>query len=811
MMRLRAAFHAVLLVVLLIGGAAFAQGSASGLDYDAWGQTATRAEAAIEASRASDTAMQALRAELVKWRTQFVKEQSVNARTIVSVEAQLAALGPAPESGTEAEEVAAERQRLNTRLVELKAPGRVAEVALSRVNVLIAEIDDILSDRQSDALIERGPSPLNPALWQEGGTAVYQSLADAWGEIRTAWDNPTQRATFTKKLPVVLVLTVLGMLIVVFARGMIQRLNQKLNRGRLTPARWLMSFVLSLGQIALPMIGLIALVGAAYATDFVGLRVDPLLNGIVGAGLVVLVAMWIGVRIFPKGESERNPLVLPPEKMREGRLVTGLIGLVLALDEMLHSVSIYDNWSGEVRGVVFFPLILLGSGLLWRIGVLLRRHGDAALAETESEDSAHYAERLYRLVGRLLAVVAFVPPVLAMLGYMAGAERLLFPMLESLLLLAVVLIVQRVLAELYVLVRRREDVRDGLIPVLTGMVLIVIATPLFALIWGMSENQLIELWRSAGQGITVGDVNLSPGVFVMFAVVFTIGYTLTRLLQGTLKNTVLPKTKMDMGTRNAFVSGIGYIGIFLAAMVAITSAGIDLTALGYVAGALSVGIGFGLQNIVSNFVSGIILLIERPISEGDWIEVGGTHGTVRDISVRSTRIETFDRTDVIVPNADLITGTVTNYTRGNTIGRVIVPVGVSYDYVSETKRIEQILSEIAAKHPVVMHFPAPYVVFQGFGADSLDFEIRAILRDVNKVLSVRSDMNHEIARRFAEEGIEIPFAQRDIWIRNPEALAGGAKQAPDAPVTSQTPVEDTASSGHVADSEAEPSTGEEGR
>jgi len=223
----------------------------------------------------------------------------------------------------------------------------------------------------------------------------------------------------------------------------------------------------------------------------------------------------------------------------------------------------------------------------------------------------------------------------------------------------------------------------------------------------------------------------------------------------------------------------------LAVLLAITTAGLDLSKVAIVAGALSVGIGFGLQSIVSNFVSGLILLAERPIKSGDWIITSGGEGTVRKTSVRSTEIETFDGATVVIPNSNLITDAVTNWTHHSHRGRIKIAIGVGYD--SDPEQVQNILLECAKAHQRVLKRPGPNVFFMDFGADALVFELRAYLADINNSISTKSDLRFAILKALRQAKIEIPYPQRDLHIKSAPASLSALNALNDSAATSKRP------------------------
>jgi small-conductance mechanosensitive channel len=263
----------------------------------------------------------------------------------------------------------------------------------------------------------------------------------------------------------------------------------------------------------------------------------------------------------------------------------------------------------------------------------------------------------------------------------------------------------------------------------------------------------------------LGGLPITPELLIK-VFLFLIALTFfSRLCQRFLQKEILARTPWDRGQQYAVARVTGYLIFLFGLIIGLQSLGVDLSSLVVLGGALGVGAGFGLQPIVSNFVSGLVLLVERPVRLGDRVDVGNTSGDVVRIGGRSTWVRTNDNEVIIIPNSEFITSRVINWTANDPQVRFSIPVGVGYG--SNPAEVRQLLLEVARNHPDVLPVPAPDVIFVGFGDSSLDFQLRVFtIRQVQTPGTLKSDLLFSIFRVFGEHGIEIPFPQRDLHLRS---------------------------------------------
>lgn len=295
---------------------------------------------------------------------------------------------------------------------------------------------------------------------------------------------------------------------------------------------------------------------------------------------------------------------------------------------------------------------------------------------------------------------------------------------------------------------------------------------LLASIWGIDQQgwgvlEGARLWRANSPAAEVAEfVTVADGILAVVSLVVLVW--LLRNLPGIYDLALFPRLRLDSGVRYAIVTISRYGLFFVGCLVALSFIHLDLSRLGWLVAAMGVGLGFGLQEIVSNFVSGIILLVERPIRVGDLVTVGNVSGRVQRINIRATTVVNFDRLEVIVPNRSLITQEVTNWTLADEMTRLIVPIGVAYG--SDVETVRAVLTRIAREQPEVLADPEPQVVFVRHGESSLDFEIRCFLGRTADRVPLQDRLNALINREFAAHDIEIPFPQRDLHLRTDELI-----------------------------------------
>ncbi|MBF0094252.1 MAG: mechanosensitive ion channel family protein [Alphaproteobacteria bacterium] len=724
-----------------------------------------------------------LRAEAVEAKTAAVKQAEDTQRLID-------ALGPAPakDAPPESAEIAAKRREYAKALAAHKARIAQAEVADTRAKTLQAAISSQRRVVLVDRLQRRQPLPIHPDVIVEA-TRDLARVAELLARSPLDWYGGLSEEQRERPDPyqTVFVLILIG----VAAGGWVLR-RRILARFGHDPAdetppysrRLLAAIAEGVARGLVPA----ALVAGGY---FWLISPGELLSGL----FADLVGSLLGALFFLTLVAAMSRAVLAPD-LPAWRL-TGLspdaaglinrrlavLASVLAADIAFQAATSRIDLGSELISLsrlIFtsleaFGVVALGQAKLWRGG--LEDEGSVGGAREERRGLLFWT-----LTRRVALVVALVGVAAAALGFTELGTYLLHSLLFSgvgigglwllrgLMQELVNVLMDSALDQSHLNVRlktlRRIDfwLRAALDPLLA-----VVGMLLVAPLWGVPRDDLM-LW--AGHvltGFSVGSLTISLVDILLAGVTFMGLLVLVRMIQRRLQDSILPATRLDPSTQTSLTAGLGYIGFVIAAVSGISVAGIDLTNLALVAGALSVGIGFGLQNIVNNFISGLILLVERPIRVGDWVVVGESEGVVRRINIRATELETWERAAVVIPNADILSSKVMNWTLKDKLGRLDVKVGVAYG--SDLGKVREILLACANLHPHVMADPPPSVYFQNFGDNSLDFELRCFTDDVTSRVRHASDLRFEIDRRFREEHIEIPFPQRTVHVFPPAAAA----------------------------------------
>ncbi len=501
-------------------------------------------------------------------------------------------------------------------------------------------------------------------------------------------------------------------------------------------------------------------------------------------GLVLASTLYYALYIFLTNAAVRvvfapyNPMwrLVNMEDAKAKRMTAAFYfsSFVIGVSSLLLHIASEANYTVELiyylslinSTVKAFCVVLIVKRMFWEEGV-------AAEPTEEGADDDDFVDAKTRFAFRVIfltSVFALTVVGISVFGYPRLAAFIINHFLLSMLVIGAFYIVRRSVLELLKRVLlfnfwvKTLHVRRQLIEKLDFW-LGVVLNPIFAILailallslWGVSTDLLLQsIWKILF-GFKIGGVEISLLSILLGIGVFFACISLVKVMRNKLFDNILSHVEMDDGIRHSLASGFGFVGFVLAAFLAIAVMGGDLSNIALVAGALSVGIGFGLQNIVNNFMSGIILLFERPVKVGDWVIINGEEGRIKQINIRSTEVETFKKSSVIIPNATLLSTPVTNLTHSNNWSRQSVTVGVAYG--TDPHKVTDILIECAKSNKKVLKNPAPYVLFKDFGASSLDFELRCYTSDIWSGWSIPSDLRYEIDKRFKEEGIEIPFNQ----------------------------------------------------
>ena len=742
-----------------------------------WQRELDRLESELQKQRLRYSELNNLRDEVQRVRVGIQEFWSRLEPPLTAAKAQLDLLGPAPAAGQppEPEQVARNRAEVNYHFGLLAAGQAAVQSANLRVDHIIDGIQDTRRKNFTTNLFQPVPGIYSYQTWARLPDFVPSAMSRVRDLMDEWWDSVDDR----EDAGLIGFEAVLLWLVLACAAWYgVRRLRRWRNEEE--PPFWRRAssaagvILLRIVPLVVPVVFVYGLIAEASALPK---RVDWIFYSAVQSIIIIVAVNALTITVLAPRASQWR---LIPASDRAAARICGLVlalTLVYGVTTLIYVATRLVQAPFALTVAVAFPSSLLLAGIVVAI-LLTPLHGQ----QREGMPSLRWLAALR--IPIWITVAAIVVSALA--GYLALSRFLAQQLVVTgsilafvyLLLLWVDGFTQSLgddsaaiggwLKDKAGLEQRRREQLVLPIGLLLKLAVLVLSVPLILLQWGYSGPDIYDWYQQLFFGFRIGSTQVSLAVLLASIIVFALAYGAARLFQGWLDARVLQPAGISGGLRDSIRIGVGYVGIVIAALAAFSYAGFSLSNLAIIAGAFSVGIGFGLQSVVNNFVSGLILLAERPIKVGDLVVVGGEEGYVRKISVRSTEIETFDRARVLIPNSYFITEKVKNWTLRDNIRRIVIPVGVAYG--CDPRKVKAILLKAAQDNPNIMSAPAPSVDFEDFGADSLNFKLYAFVYDLNKAGSTGTDLRIAILDAFSEAGIAIPFRQTDVTLRNMDWL-----------------------------------------
>jgi potassium-dependent mechanosensitive channel len=634
-------------------------------------------------------------------------------------------------------------------------------------------------------ILERSPSIVSPALLWDVLAAIPTTATSLW-ETATSWVRSVPgRMTQQKSLALLLAILFAFVVAVPGRRFALRFVREAESRREASPLGvGLEAAGVAIAGVALPMIAASTLTEAVESIGLFPPRLMPLVSAVLFCPAWILAGRALVHSTLSPGV-ERLRLVPAAEES-----AFAVLRLVTATLAVMGGAAILEAAAQSVAAPIAISVAIKGLAqlILCAMLVAVLRRASQADAQAQAAGLGPYVDPggriggLARILGWVAAATLGLSPLLGFvaLGWFAARQFLwagaLFTM--ATIALAVVDALAGQLRRHDTPMARFAHLQMGLpqraleqVGALVGGALkaVILVTAVIVLLapWGVESGSLVDALQGVLFGFTFAGVTVSLSSIMVAAALFAGGVFVTRLLQKWLETDFLPTTGVDAGLRNSIRTAVGYLGSFAAAAIALSALGLSVDRIAIVAGALSVGIGFGLQSIVNNFVSGLILLWERPIRVGDWVVVGDEQGIVRRINVRATEIETFDRTAIIVPNSTFISGIVKNKVLSDPSGRVALCVAIAIS--EDPVRARDILLSCLSANRDVLKEPPPSVLLKNFGASGIEFDLFGFVADVTAVAKVSSELRFEILKRLREEDIAHPSASTTLNTEQLEA------------------------------------------